>query len=165
MGYFYANIMGINRSREVGCLGGCWWGEWWWVDSYPTGTVIGDCWGINKGWALRTEKAESMWQTDFERARKSNELFRKIHLYGWVPLLFTWNYYNIVNRLYAKVKQIKSEYDFFKEENTFKSRNWMKRMEDEMAAPATPEAPSHSISRAKEERIRVSTSRAQTACC
>ena len=41
----------------------------------------------------------------------------------------------------------------------------MKRMEDEMAAPATPEAPSHSISRAKEERIRVSTSRAQTAWC
>ena len=41
----------------------------------------------------------------------------------------------------------------------------MKRMEDEMAAPATPEAPSQSISRAREERIRMSTSRAQTAWC
>ena len=29
-----------------------------------------------------------------------------MYLYGWVPLLFTWNYYNIVNQLYLSKKWI-----------------------------------------------------------
>lgn len=41
----------------------------------------------------------------------------------------------------------------------------MKRTEDEMAPRATPEALSQSISRAREERITMPTSRAQTAWC
>ena len=28
-----------------------------------------------------------------------------IYMYGWVPSLFTWNYHNIVNRLYPDTKQ------------------------------------------------------------
>ena len=28
-----------------------------------------------------------------------------IYMYGWVPSLFTWNYHNIVNRLYPNTKQ------------------------------------------------------------
>ena len=27
-----------------------------------------------------------------------------VHTYGWVPLLFSWNYHNAVNRLYPKIK-------------------------------------------------------------
>ena len=27
-----------------------------------------------------------------------------IYMYGWVPLLFTWNYYNIVNQLYSNIR-------------------------------------------------------------
>ena len=27
-----------------------------------------------------------------------------MHVYGWLPFLFTWNYHNIVNQLYANVK-------------------------------------------------------------
>ena len=28
------------------------------------------------------------------------------HMYGWVPLLFTWNCHNIVNRPYSKIKSV-----------------------------------------------------------
>ena len=28
-----------------------------------------------------------------------------MYMYGWVPLLFTWNYHNIVNQLYPNTKQ------------------------------------------------------------
>ena len=27
-----------------------------------------------------------------------------MYMYGWVPLLFTWNLHNIVNQLYSNVK-------------------------------------------------------------
>ena len=30
-------------------------------------------------------------------------------MYGWVPLLLTWNYHNIFNRLYPNMEESKEE--------------------------------------------------------
>ena len=40
-----------------------------------------------------------MWQPGWEEGLGENGY---VYTYGWVPLLFTWNYYNIVNQLLEK---------------------------------------------------------------
>ena len=42
-----------------------------------------------------------MWQPEWEGSLGENGYMCK---YGWVPLLFTWNYHNIVNWLYISTK-------------------------------------------------------------
>ena len=32
-----------------------------------------------------------------------------MYMYGWAPLLSTWNYHNIVNQLYSNIKEVKTE--------------------------------------------------------
>ena len=46
-----------------------------------------------------------MWQPGWEGSLGENG---SMYMYGWVPSLFTWNYYNIVNQLYSN--KIKSFY-------------------------------------------------------
>ena len=42
------------------------------------------------------------WQPGWEWRLEENGC---MYLYGWVPSLFTWNYHNIVNQLYANTKE------------------------------------------------------------
>ena len=53
-------------------------------------------------WQATVHKVEKSW-TDW---MTNTFTFRYIYLYGWVPLLFTWNYHNIVNhKLYSNIKK------------------------------------------------------------
>ena len=47
-----------------------------------------------------------MWQPGREVSFGENGY---VYVYGWVPLLFTWNYHNIVNRLHPNVEESKEE--------------------------------------------------------
>ena len=42
-----------------------------------------------------------MWQPGWEGSLGENGY---IYIYDWIPLLSTWNYYNIVNWLYPNIK-------------------------------------------------------------
>ena len=42
-----------------------------------------------------------MWQPGWEGSLGENGY---TYMYGWVPLLSIWNYYNIVNQLYSNIK-------------------------------------------------------------
>ena len=46
-----------------------------------------------------------LWHSGWEVSFRENG-YR--YMYGWVPLLFSWNYHNIVNWLYPNKKKIKS---------------------------------------------------------
>ena len=43
-----------------------------------------------------------MWQPGWEGNLEENGC---MYMYGWVPSLFTWNYHDIVNQLYANTKE------------------------------------------------------------
>ena len=43
-----------------------------------------------------------MWQPIWEGSYGENKY---MYMYGWTPLLFTWNYHNIVNQLYPNTKK------------------------------------------------------------
>ena len=47
----------------------------------------------------------STWQPEWEESLGENGY---MYMYGWIPLLSTWNYHNIVNRLYSN-KKLKKE--------------------------------------------------------
>ena len=36
-----------------------------------------------------------------------------LYVYGWVPLLSTWNYHSIVNQLYSNIKKLKVSTDLY----------------------------------------------------
>ena len=45
------------------------------------------------------------------------------YMYGWVSLLFTWNYHNIVNRLYPNIKSLK----YGGEIKVYVTKKWKKK--------------------------------------
>ena len=60
---------------------------------------------FKKGLNIHGTLLNVMWQPAWEGAWEENGY---MYMYGWVPLLSTWNYYNIVNQLYSNIK-FKSE--------------------------------------------------------
>ena len=60
---------------------------------------VGHNWVTELNWTgtLLTAMCQSGWEEDL---RKSGYM----HMYGWVPSLFTWNYHNIINWLYPNTK-------------------------------------------------------------
>ena len=53
-------------------------------------------------WSKTNGASNIMWQPGWERSLGEN---RYMYMYGWVSLLFNWNYH-IVNRLHSKTKYI-----------------------------------------------------------
>ena len=55
----------------------------------------------NQQWPTQRSLFNVVWQPGWEGSLGEN---RYVYVYGWVPLLFTRCYHNIVNRLYSSIK-------------------------------------------------------------
>ena len=79
----------------------------WLADSLPPChlEIMVQCWRKTVWKCLKKVKyGITIWPRNFAFSNILEKKWKFSYMYGWVPLLFTWNYHNIVNQLYPNTK-------------------------------------------------------------